>query len=72
MRPAHGRCVRRYGDGGHDNLSHIGEAPEAALLLWLRMKCCFLRLQISDQHLNPINRDLIAKVYRRSNRPPRV
>jgi hypothetical protein len=22
MRRAHGRCVRRYGDGGHDDLSH--------------------------------------------------
>ena len=22
MRPAHGRFVRRYGDGGHDDLSH--------------------------------------------------
>jgi hypothetical protein len=25
------------------------------------MKCCFLRLQISDHRLNPINRDLIAR-----------
>jgi hypothetical protein len=24
------------------------------------MKCCFLRLQISDQHLNPFDRELIA------------
>jgi hypothetical protein len=22
MRPAHGRCVRHYSDGGHDALSH--------------------------------------------------
>ena len=33
---------------------------EGGLLLLLRMKCCFLRLQISDHRLNPINRNLIA------------
>jgi hypothetical protein len=38
----------------------IYQCCQGGLLLLLRMKCCFLRLQISDHRLNPFNRDLIA------------
>jgi len=47
-----------------NSLSHRGSRlllTEAGLpLLLLRMKCCFLRLQISDQPGKPFNRNLIA------------